>query len=139
VNATEQLLLATKALGCEGPVREFRFGEGAGRRWRADLAWLFPAARLKPLLVEIDGATWTAGRHTRGAGYAADCEKQACATLMGYAYLRVTTEQVQSGQAAQWIAAFLHATPPTSKLFPKPGRKNGLPARVRAAAARAKA
>lgn len=58
------------------------------RRWRFDLA--DPETRMA---VEIDGATWTAGRHTRGKGFAADCEKANVATARGWRLFRLTTEQ----------------------------------------------
>ena len=56
------------------------------RRWRADYA--FPAERI---LVEIDGAVYVRGRHTRGKGFEADLEKINAATAMGYRCLRYST------------------------------------------------
>jgi very-short-patch-repair endonuclease len=67
------------------------------RRWRFDFAW--PALRLA---VGVEGGTWTAGRHSRGAGYEADCEKYAAALIDGWRVLRVTTGQVRSGAAISW-------------------------------------
>lgn len=68
------------------------------RRWRFDFAW--PAHMLA---VEVDGGTYSGGRHTRGAGYERDCEKANEAVLRGWRVLRVTTQQVDSGEALAWI------------------------------------
>lgn len=62
-------------------VREYVFAPP--RKWRFDFAW--PEQRVA---VEIDGATWTQGRHTRGAGFERDCEKMNEAVLMGWRVLR---------------------------------------------------
>jgi very-short-patch-repair endonuclease len=64
------------------------------RKWRFDAAW--PAFRVA---VEVDGGTWTGGRHTRGDGYERDCEKLNAATLAGWRVFRFTTEMVTDGRA----------------------------------------
>lgn len=71
------------------PVTELRFAPP--RRWRFDFA--FPE---QGLAVEIEGAVWTNGRHTRGAGYAADCEKYNAAVLAGWRILRFTSDQLNA-------------------------------------------
>jgi len=86
--------------GLPRPQAEYRFLPT--RRFRFDLAWPDRA-----LAVEIDGAIWTGGRHTRGAGVERDCEKFAEALLAGWKVLRVTTGQVRSGQALGWIERLL--------------------------------
>lgn len=68
------------------------------RNWRFDLAW--PA---KMLAVEVDGGTFTGGRHTRGQGYEADTEKLNEAVLRGWRVLRVTKHQVEDGSAVAWV------------------------------------
>lgn len=78
--------------GLPDPDVEYPFAKP--RRWRFDLAW----PRLK-LAVEVEGGTWTAGRHSRGAGYEADVEKYNEATLLGWRVLRVTTDMVADGRA----------------------------------------
>ena len=65
-----------------------------GRRFRFDFAW--PEHKLA---VEIDGGTWTRGRHVRPTGYAKDCEKMNLAQLEGWRVLRFTTEMVRDGTA----------------------------------------
>ena len=65
--------------------REYRFDPP--RRWRFDLA--------NPefmVAVEIEGGTWTGGRHVRGDGYARDCRKYNRAAALGWRVFRLTTD-----------------------------------------------
>lgn len=78
------------------PVKEYRFHPT--RLWRFDVA--FPEQRVA---VEIDGGVWSGGRHVRGAGYIADCEKLAEAAILGWRVLRVPTQWVTSGAALRLI------------------------------------
>jgi very-short-patch-repair endonuclease len=71
------------------PATEYRFD--ARRRWRFDCAW--PDYLLA---VELHGGTYTNGRHTRGAGMAADCEKMNAATLKGWRVLTFTTDMLNN-------------------------------------------
>jgi len=71
---------------------EFKFCEH--RRWRADFLILGTK-----ILVEVEGGTWSGGRHTRGKGYEQDCEKYSWAAANGWIVLRFTTQQVNSGSA----------------------------------------
>lgn len=89
-----------RAAGLPEPEREYHFHPT--RDWRADFAW--PASRL---LVEIEGAVWTGGRHTRGGGFSEDCEKYAEATLRGWRVLRFTPTQVKGGYALSCTIAAL--------------------------------
>lgn len=68
------------------------------RNWRWDLAW--PA---EMLAIEVDGATWAGGRHTRGAGYENDCEKSNEGVLRGWRVLRFTTAMVERGDALEFV------------------------------------
>lgn len=78
--------------GLPPPTLEHCFHES--RKWRFDLAW--PERKLA---VEVEGGTFVAGRHNRGAGYEKDCEKYNEAVLAGWTVLRVTTKMVRNGQA----------------------------------------
>lgn len=94
------LLLQIRALRIPSPETEYRFHPV--RRWRFDFAW--PEQRVA---VEVDGATWTHGRHTRGIGYAADCEKINTATEIGWRVYRFTTDQVRNGTAVMLLKRVL--------------------------------
>lgn len=67
------------------------------RKWRAD--YLLG----KSVLVEIEGGAYTQGRHTRGAGFEADCMKYNAAISLGYRLYRFTTQQVLSGKAREFL------------------------------------
>jgi hypothetical protein len=45
-------------------------------------------------MIEIEGAVWTGGRHTRGAGYIKDCEKYNEAAFNGWAVIRLTGSDI---------------------------------------------
>jgi very-short-patch-repair endonuclease len=87
----------------EGCVREYRFGD---RKFRFDFAW-----PVQMLALEVDGGTWSGGRHTRGEGFERDCEKQAVAVIAGWRVLRATAQQVRSGEAIGWVKQILAASP----------------------------
>lgn len=97
----EAFALQCRVLGLD-PLREFTFC--SGRRWRFD--FFFPNER-RPLAVEIEGGTWSNGRHVRGASFAKDCDKYNRATMMGIAVLRYTTDMVISGAAVNQVCEFL--------------------------------
>lgn len=80
-------------------VPELRFArETFDRDWRFDFA--FPDAMLA---VEVEGGAWTNGRHTRGAGFAGDCDKYNAATMLGWRVLRFLPAKVYSGEALAMI------------------------------------
>ncbi len=81
-----------EAAGLPAPIREYRFAPP--RRWRFDYAW--PAHRLA---LEVEGGTWSGGRHVRGKGYERDCEKYNAAALLGWKVLLVTTGMIRDGRA----------------------------------------
>jgi hypothetical protein len=72
--------------------REYYFSKP--RMWRFDFAW--PEYMLA---VEIEGGSWSNGRHSRGSGFTEDCEKYNRATILGWWLLRFTTEMVKAGVA----------------------------------------
>lgn len=69
-----------------GMVAEHRFAPP--RRWRFDFAWPLETGGVA---VELDGGAYTNGRHTRGAGFEADCEKLNEAAVRGWRVLRFTS------------------------------------------------
>lgn len=86
--------------GATGWIREYRFD--AVRMWRFDFAWTEQL-----VAVEVEGGTWTSGRHNRGAGFEADCIKYAEAAIRGWLVIRVTTEMVDDGRAISLIGRAL--------------------------------
>jgi very-short-patch-repair endonuclease len=83
--------------------REYRFH--SERKWRADFSVEpIEAARI---LVEIDGGSWVAGRHTRGTGFEKDAEKLNAAAELGYRVLRYTPKMIESGEALEQIRRIL--------------------------------
>ncbi|WP_415720517.1 hypothetical protein [Photobacterium ganghwense] len=93
----ERLLLThIRAVKLDVPVAEYRFHEK--RRWRFDFAY-------PDLLVaiEVEGGTWTNGRHTRGKGFEGDCEKYNTAALRGWTVLRFTGDMIKRGEAIKMI------------------------------------
>ncbi len=94
-----RLLWHIMATGLPSPQTEYPFpGISGTKRYRFDLAW--PEERIA---VEIDGAIWRQGRHTRGAGYINDRIKDCEATVLGWRVLRVTAEMVDSGDAVAYL------------------------------------
>lgn len=93
---TVDLAMQIAFAGLPAPVPEFRFAPP--RRWRFDYAW--PALMLA---AEIEGGTWTGGRHVRGRGYERDCEKYNAAAVLGWRVLRVTTAMVRDGRALELL------------------------------------
>jgi very-short-patch-repair endonuclease len=73
------------------------------------------------LVVEVEGATWTGGRHSQGGGFESDAEKQARAVVMGYDYMRFTTHQVDHGEALAFIQAQQEQRPFWEKVRKTPG------------------
>ena len=92
----ETLLLQIRAVGLPEPVREYKFA--LPRKWRFDFAW---ADRL--LAVEVEGGVFVQGRHSRGGGFTADCEKYNTAAIRGWTVLRFTTAMITSGEAIKVI------------------------------------
>lgn len=92
------LLLAAHAF----PVPATEFAFHPPRRWRFDYCW--PTAKVA---VECEGGAWTGGRHTRGRGYVADCEKYNIAQLDGWIVLRFTPAQLERAETLAMIRTAL--------------------------------
>ena len=79
-------------------VTEYRFAAALGRQWRFDIAFPF-----YELAVELEGGVWSQGRHVRGSGFIADCDKYNTAALMGWRVLRFTRQHVDDGSALRMV------------------------------------
>ena len=85
--------------------REFRFCPP--RKWRFDYA-VYRLSKLSQRIgIEIEGGSFTQGRHTRGVGFINDMEKYNYAALLGWRVLRFTPQQVLKGEAIAFIRKVL--------------------------------
>lgn len=106
-NLEDLLAFHMRAAGLPTPVRELAFAKP--RRWRMDFAW--PEHMLA---IEVDGGTWTSGRHSRGAGIEGDAEKACAAAILGWRVMRVTGGMVKDGRALEWARRALLANEATA-------------------------
>jgi very-short-patch-repair endonuclease len=90
--AVRHLLTRIRQTGLPEPVTEFQFAPP--RRWRFDVAFL--SAKVA---VEIDGGTWSGGRHVTGKGFEDDCLKKNMAVELGWRVLTYTTGLVLADEA----------------------------------------
>jgi len=77
---------------------EFRFHEG--RQWKADV--YLPDLKL---LLECDGGLYRGG-HKRGGALEDDYMKQNVAQMLGYRLLRFSNQQVQRGEAKEFLRSW---------------------------------
>src|SRR5580765_1335368 len=78
-------------------IREYKFHPD--RKWRFD----FMLYMHNKIAIEIEGAVWTQGRHTRGSGYTKDLEKYREAAALGWKVFRFSTQEVLNGTAREFI------------------------------------
>lgn len=97
----DTLIFQLHAMGAPEPTREHRFHDT--RKWRYDLAWID-----KKIAVEVEGGVYIQGRHSRGAGMEADCDKYNAAQRLGWKVYRYTAKKIKSGEAAQEIMEALN-------------------------------
>lgn len=83
-----------KAAGLPEPIAEYQFAPP--RKWRFD--WAFIDEEIK-IAIEIEGGSWSGGRHTRGKGFANDLIKYRAAVMFGWRLLRYTTAEFADGLA----------------------------------------
>lgn len=94
--------------------REFVFANSIGRRWRFDFAWpeYKLAVEIEGLVVmRIGGELVCKGRHASIAGFKADCEKYAWATVFGWRVMRFEQSQVTDKTAIDMLTRALHTLP----------------------------
>jgi hypothetical protein len=90
----QEYRFAAIATGGTGTGTRARLREAHLKDWRFDFAW-------PDLLIacEVEGGTFSGGRHTRGQGFEGDCEKYNAATLLGWKVFRVTSKMIHDGRA----------------------------------------
>jgi hypothetical protein len=96
LNQAEVLTYQLQLAGLPQPQREFLFHKK--RKWRFDFAW--PDLLIA---VEVEGGVYVGGRHVRGEGYEADCEKYNEAQISGWMVLRFTPGMIKRGKASSVI------------------------------------
>jgi len=95
-NAERSLATLIDWDGLPAPIREYQFHPT--RKWRFDFA--YPDAKVA---IEVEGGSFSSGRHTRGAGFEGDCEKYNAAAIRGWCVLRVTPRMIEDGRALSWL------------------------------------
>lgn len=85
-----------RALKLPAPMLEFRFMPP--RRFRFDFAW--PERKVA---IEVEGGTWSGGRHVRGNGYEQDCRKYSEAAIRGWKVIRATGKMIKDGTAIELL------------------------------------
>lgn len=104
----DTLALQIEAEGLPPPERQCKEPwAGTGRRFRGDLCWTD-----RRVVLEVDGGTWSGGRHVTGSGYARDCTKQNMAHLAGWTVYRVEGGMVRDGTALDLVEAIMERHPP---------------------------
>lgn len=99
-----------RAVGLPEPEKEFRFHHI--RKFRFDFAWVdFKVA------VEVDGGTWSGGRHVKGTGFHNDCIKMNLAAVEGWLVLRGDNKMVKSGELLKSLEAVMFRHGVKSKKF----------------------
>lgn len=100
-NLEEIFKIQVHALRLPEPQREYQFHPK--RRWKFDFAW--PQLMIA---VEIEGGTYTGGRHVRPEGFRKDCEKYNAAALMGWMVLRGDVKMVKNNVLLDTVQAALN-------------------------------
>lgn len=92
----QELAWQIRVTGLPAPQTQYRFLPP--RRFKFDFA--YPDRKLA---IEVNGAIWIQGRHTRGKGASSDAEKLSLAAIHGWRVLIVVGEQIRDGRAVKWI------------------------------------
>lgn len=74
-----------------GPDLEPEFRFHSSRKWRFDRA--HTGAKVA---IELEGGTWSGGRHTTGQGFSKDCEKYNQASLLNWTVFRLTSDMLSN-------------------------------------------
>ncbi len=83
-------------MGLAAPVAEHKFHPE--RKWRQDFAW--PEYRV---CMEVEGAVWTNGGHSRGSGKIRDHEKFTAAAVLGWRILYCQPSDLMTAKTIQSI------------------------------------
>jgi very-short-patch-repair endonuclease len=102
---TDELVLAYQCLADKLPPFEQEYRFHPSRKFRLDLAFV-----PQKVGIEIEGALWVSGAHSRPLGILRDMEKANLLVLSGWRVLRFTPDQVRRGEAVAGIKQLLGIT-----------------------------
>lgn len=103
--AKENLSLLLALLAVEGlPAPELEIRFHPPRRWRIDAGY-----RVEKIAIEIEGAIYAQGRHTRGKGYENDIRKYNQLALDDWLLIRSSYGMIPTGETVEFIAKALQA------------------------------
>lgn len=86
--------------------REYQFYRQ--RSWKIDFALV-----CCKLAIEIEGGTWSGGRHTRGSGFVKDVEKYNMLTVEGWRLLRFNPAMLKDNSYLHAAVGFFQKQPCT--------------------------
>lgn len=89
-----------RSRGLPSPVPEFVFAPP--RKFRFDWAWIEQKVAL-----EVEGAVWVQGRHTRGSGFLKDIDKYNRAVVLGWRVVRCTPQTLYDPATLAILRALL--------------------------------
>lgn len=98
-----------KAQSLPEPTPEYKFHPT--RKWRFDWAFFGEDeffGEIK-LALEVEGAVWVQGRHTRGSGFVKDMEKYNEAACLGWRIIRVQPNELCTAKTIDLIQRALDA------------------------------
>ncbi len=99
-----ELIFAAHIDQADMPKYEIEYEFDPDRKFRFDFAW--PDLRIA---VEVDGGTWSGGRHARGQGIYNDCIKQNRAVIKGWTVLRLTSDMIrESTEGLDYLKALMN-------------------------------
>lgn len=102
MSADPLFLALVKRAKLPEPTPEYRFHPT--RKWRIDYAFVDQRVAL-----EVEGAVWTSGRHTRGSGFVKDMAKYNELARMGWRLVRITPKQLHDLATIELLTATLAA------------------------------
>jgi hypothetical protein len=85
-----------------GPALQPEYQFHPARKWRID--YFYSPAQVG---IEIEGGTWSGGRHTSGAGYRNDCVKYNAAALMDIRVFRLTSDMLTQREGPEHLAPII--------------------------------
>ncbi len=100
----DALAAQIRAAGLPTPEREHVVAPP--RKWRFDFAW----PESGKIAAEVQGGTYSRGRHTRGEALEEEALKLSTAAVLGWRVLFLTTKMVQGGEGLRLISAALGVT-----------------------------